>query len=379
MKSYYADTVQLAVEQARRELGVDAALVTSRVSSADARHLGQYEVVFATDLPLEQQSAPAAASLATAPPQAPTVRAGSIEELSAQLGMVRRQVEMWRQASIETMEQPRWMLGEPELQRAFAHLLGAEVDRDLATQLLASARRNATAQGSDLRTAIEDEICRCVRVDPDAGSRIKTQTAVALVGPPGAGKTTTLAKLAIRYGIAARRPLTLISYDAQRLGAAEQLRWYASILGVAFQSVDTNLALSQAIEERRGKGLVLIDTPGFTVRDLAAGCEQAQYLSRREDVETHLVLPLSMRSGDLARAAEAFDVFRPARLIFTRLDETETYGPMLTESERCGLPVSFFGTGQNVPEDLEPANKEILVERLMPPVAERARKVLSAA
>src|SRR5262249_38263414 len=155
-------------------------------------------------------SSPASASTPSAAPTAlqaygPPPVAGGIEELSTQLGMMRRQIEMWRQASIETMEQPRWMVGEPELQRAYAHLLSAEVDRDLTVQLLASARRAATASGTDLRVAIVNEIRRHFRIDPDPTAGLRTQAAVAVVGPPGAGKTATLAKMAIRYGIASRR------------------------------------------------------------------------------------------------------------------------------------------------------------------------------
>src|SRR5262249_14053185 len=148
----------------------DAALVTSRVSSADARHLGHYEVVFATELAPES-SGPAAAAPIAAPTAlqayGPPPVAGGIEELSSQLGMMRRQIEMWRQSSVETMEQPRWMVGEPELQRAYAHLLSAEVDRDLTVQLLASARRAASASGTDLRAAIVNEIRSRFRIDPD--------------------------------------------------------------------------------------------------------------------------------------------------------------------------------------------------------------------
>lgn len=371
MKSYFAESVQLAVEQARRELGPDAALVTSRVTTAEAHHLGRYEVVFAYDLP---------ASPAPAPPVAPSASAsGGAQGLAAEVGVVRREVDTWRRTMFEWMDQPRWMVGEPELERAYFHMLDAEVDRDLAVHLLASARKTAGGEGSDCRDAIAAEIRRCARVDPVLGVESVSQKLVALVGPPGAGKTAAIAKLAIRYGISERRPIALIAYDGERLAASEELRWYASVLGVAFHAVDTNLALSQAIEQHCGKHLVLIDTPGFTARDLANGNEQAEYLARREDIQTHLTLPVSMRSGDLARVSGAFDVFNPSRLIFTRLDETEVYGPILSESARSGRPISFFSAGQRVPEDLQPASGEFLVERLLPTASECGRKALSAA
>ncbi len=373
LKSYFAETVQMAVEQARRELGPEAALVTSRVSPAEATHLGHYEVVFASDLPEMSPVPPPAASTPTAAPP------GGMEQLAAEMEMVRREFDVWRRAALSCMEQPRWMLGDSELEAAYFHLIEAEVDRDLALQLLSTARQAAGPGGADLRETLAGEIRRSLRVDTALGADSCPQKLVALVGPPGAGKTATLAKLAVRFGLAERRPMALISYDSLRLAASEELRWYASILGVSFQSVETTMALAQSIEEHRGKELILIDTPGFTARDLADGCEEGEYLARRDDIQKHLVLPVSMRSSDLARASAAFDLFRPSRLIFTRLDETEVYGPVLCESVRSGRPLSFFAAGQRVPDDLEPAGCDLIVERLLPAAPASARKALSAA
>ncbi len=90
----------------------------------------------------------------------------------------------------------------------------------------------------------------------------------ALVGPSGSGKTTTLVKLAVQYGLAGRRPVLLLSVDTYRIAAATQLRSFAAILGVGIQVLETVGALAQAIEENRGKELILIDTPGFGPADM---------------------------------------------------------------------------------------------------------------
>src|SRR5471032_1376958 len=188
---------------------------------------------------------------------------------------------------------------------------------------------------------------------------------VALVGPPGCGKTTTLVKHAVNYGLAARRPVLLLSMETQRVGAAEQLRSYAAILGVAFQVLETTNALAQAIEENRGKELIFIDTPGFALGDLEDSKSLAHFLSTRPDIDTHLVLSASMKSADLTRMVDAFEILRPQHLLFTKLDETGSFGPIFSEAARTGKPLSFFTTGQRIPEDLEAVTQARLVDLIM--------------
>lgn len=181
----------------------------------------------------------------------------------------------------------------------------------------------------------------------------------------GGGKTTTLVKLAVNYGLASRRPVLLLSMDTYRVAAADQLRSYAAILGVGFQVLETVTALAQTLEESRGKDLILIDTPGFSFGDMDAAAPLAQFLSSRSDIDRQLVLPSSMKPGDLTRVANAFDSFQPQRLLFTKLDETGSFGPILAEAARIGKPLSFFTTGQRIPEDLEVASRSRLIEMIL--------------
>lgn len=389
------------MEQARKEIGPDAVLVTSRPASPETRHLGAHEVVCAGELP--ESTASTEAPSGEAPASGGNFTAlTSPDSLLAEIRTLQGQLEAWRRATLRCFDQPRWISGHPELELLFSELIHAEVDRDLVQQLLAGAlkrlristvaesspfaegprnesfRKDLRLDRAELRAAVAEEIQIVFRRDSSLGVPTSSRKIIALVGPPGAGKTATLAKLAIRYGLPSRRPTLLLSFDTMRVAACEQLRWYASILGVAFQLVDTARGLMQALEEHQNKGLVFIDTPGFTLRELASGCDAADALTSREDVQTHLVLPASMRSSDLARTLAAYKVFRPERLIFTRMDETETVGPALSAVAATNYPVSFLGVGQRVPEDLVEANEFTLGSRILPAV-ELSCGALSAA
>jgi flagellar biosynthesis protein FlhF len=153
--------------------------------------------------------------------------------------------------------------------------------------------------------------------------------------------------------------------DTYRIAATEPLRTYASILGVGFQPLEAGFGLRQALTEFRHKDLILIDTPGFGPRDAEASSELASLLVGHPEIEVQLILAATTQSADLTAAVDRFEIFRPAKLLFTRVDETSAFGPAFSEAARTGKPISFLATGQQVPEDLEEATKSRVVGLLL--------------
>jgi flagellar biosynthesis protein FlhF len=363
LKSYFANTVENAMAQARQEIGPDAMLVNSRKSSPETRHLGAYEVVFVTEMPPGGQAEePAAPGRATSPGN---------DRLTQQMTELKRELEgMRRTISRSALAPAAWREGSADASDAYSTLAASDVLPELALEIIQSAESRIVKTGaaklrSAFRGALVEELESRVKVQPALGRGEARPRIVALVGPPGCGKTTTLVKLAVNYGLAARRPVLLLSIDTYRVAAAEQLRSYSAILGVGFQVVETVAALSQAIEENRGKELIFLDTPGLGAAEMASYSDLAQFLSTREDIDTQLAVSCSMKSADLSRVVDGFEVFRPQRIIFTKLDETGSFGPILNESVRTGKSVSFFATGQRIPEDLEAATKSRVAELVL--------------
>ena len=370
---------------ARQELGPDALLVNTRKAPPESRHLGEYEVVFATLGPAGDTVAASApqAALPHLPAQQPLG-----DRLSVEVAELKKELQGMRRAITRTAYSPgQWAGVSQDLSDAYASLTASDVAPDLAREIVQAANSRLPAprvppartpqqpDGAAFQRALVEEIASRFTVEPVLGRGPAQPRIVALAGPPGAGKTTTLVKLAVNYGLAARRPVLLLSMDTYRVAAAEQLRSYAAILGVGFQILETVTALAQAIEENRGKELIFIDTPGMALGELEESSSLAHFLSTRGDIDTHLVLSASMKPADLSRMVDAFEILKPQRLLFTKLDETSSFGPILNEAARTGKPLSFFTAGQRIPEDLEAATQNRLLDLVLTGQAVRAQSV----
>jgi flagellar biosynthesis protein FlhF len=345
VKSYFASNIPDAIETARQELGADALFLNSRPSPPEALHLGAFEVVFGVHAEKRPAETP------------PAVRATNVDDLRQTMDEIRNL--LIRSSAIPSSRDRPRLVERVLLDAGLAPAIAAQIEESVTTRLnrrpvleISRARKIHEWEPESIVQETIEEIESLFIVKPELGP------ITAFVGPPGAGKTTTLVKLAVTEGLMKRRPVRLISADAQRIGAAEQLRSYASILGVPFEHVETTAGLGQVVDSAPDGHLVLIDTPGLGPALFeSTGVDLAMFLSRRQNIDTQLVLTATTRRIDIEKAAKRFEVFRPAGLIFTRLDETDSLGCIVGEAIRSGLPVTWVCTGQLIPEDIEPASK----------------------
>ncbi len=191
-----------------------------------------------------------------------------------------------------------------------------------------------------------------------AGAIAEATRVVAFVGPTGAGKTTTLAKIAAHAALVDRQRVAVVCLDQYRIAGAEQLQRYADLIGIPMESAHDADSLREALRHFADAELVLIDTAGRSPRDRDALVATGKVLRHAgEAVEAHLCLPANVGDVELRAIVELHgDALRPRRLIATKVDEAVYHGSIIAAQVHAGIPYSYFTTGQRVPEDIEVAS-----------------------
>ncbi len=220
-----------------------------------------------------------------------------------------------------------------------------------------SPRQLGDPQG--IREFLNDAIGRLVSVTCPFKSIGNQQKRIALVGPTGVGKTTTIAKMAASQLLKGTTRIALITIDTYRIAAVEQLKVYGEIMNLPVEVVTTPEQLQQAIARHRDKELILIDTAGRSPRDDMSIAELAAFLGQA-NTENHLVLSATTRDRELTEVVQRFGRIPLHSLVFTKLDECEQCGTLLNISLTQQLPLSFLTNGQRVPEDLMEADAEAI-------------------
>lgn len=232
----------------------------------------------------------------------------------------------------------------------------AGLARDVATQIPADID---PSRARGLMLGLISKKLPIAPVDP-----METGGVIALVGPTGAGKTTTIAKLASRFAEAhAARDVALVTTDTQRIGAREQLYGFGRQLGIAVHEANSGTDLNQLLQKLADYKLVLIDTAGLGQRDRALTA-QLQWLRAAGQIRTLLVLPANTAFQDMDEVVRRFSAANPQGVVLTKLDETGRFGSALSVAVDHRLPITWVTDGQDVPEDLYRASAANLVLRL---------------
>lgn len=407
IKSYFGKTVEEGIAQARAELGAEALLLNTRKTGGQAGLPCGYEVVFGSAEEPAESARPAVAEPVEAwpkevrnkevrefrpvqvnpqkvnsqkihPEKINPVAPDRSESFASELDRLHEQMDEIRNLLVRSAS-ARLAIGRsvPELAEVHSRLMAADVEpalaKDIVDRLEASMATDAfffkatesqepvanrwkslKFDAQRLKAFVRAEMGKRVQLDAELKGDV-----MAVVGPTGAGKTTSLMKIASTEAV--NRRVRILTLDTSRAAALIQLQSFAGRIGAGFAALQSTEALAETVAEARKKELVMIDTPGFAGNGGPEAESAALAFAACNDVDVHLVVPGYMKASDLRRSIHRYGIFRPAKLLVTKLDETQTFGSVFSEAARARLPLSFLTDGPSVPGDIRAASLEDLV------------------
>lgn len=303
----------------------------------------------------------------------------TVQQLAAQFAEPRGEEQMSEAKLFEELRQMKQMMAEltrekqladlPEtLQQLQAHLKAQGVDQSLIEtwtgQIMQDTTGAAEMTSQEARRAMKAQIEHFTEERIGGGIDPSTKI-VYIAGPTGVGKTTTIAKLAAEQLFKYKRKVGFITSDTYRISAVEQLRTYASILGVPLEVVQSPGDLQRSLQRLSDCDLILMDTAGRNYRNELLVSELQSLLAPMEQSETYLVLALTSKTEDMRIITNHFSKYPLDKVIFTKADETGSYGAMFNLLQEHPLRLSYMTNGQNVPDDLLMPSPDFLANVLL--------------
>ncbi|MCB1723690.1 MAG: flagellar biosynthesis protein FlhF [Gammaproteobacteria bacterium] len=358
IKRFVAQDMRQALRMVRETLGEDAVILSNKSVDGGVELTAALDLVDdAADNTLDQRI-PSSARRPAAdrqPTAAPAVRG---DEALAAMQREMQGLRRWMQAELSGLS---WYdLGQraQHSQELFARLMALGIGADLARSLGERVR-----DIEDIDQAWHKALYLFAAELPVSEPALLDEGGVvALVGPTGVGKTTTIAKMAARFALRhGHRSVGLITTDSFRIGARDQLHTYARILNVPVRTATTPEEMDDALNSLGERRLVLIDTAGMSAAHERVADQLQTLATVGPSLHTLLTLAATTEPAAVHRALRLFNDFHPDACVLTKIDEAASLGAVLAALVRAGLPATFTTNGQRVPEDLQPARAHPLV------------------
>jgi flagellar biosynthesis protein FlhF len=399
LKTFKASTMPQALAQVKREIGPDAVIVNTRTytrggifglrsrtivevtaregkkenlspapgRNQNAERLRRLYSVSETQKPLSglnriPENPITPPSFKKSVPD--TIRADNEikKEINKIHGLVENLVKEQRQLHAPQMPEQLFDLYLDLIQKEVADEIAREMIARVQQEMTGNQLLNAHLVQKRFIDVIDNMISATgpIQLNPDNSARV-----VALIGPTGVGKTTTIAKLAANLKLRQNKKVGLITIDTYRIGAVDQLRMYAQIIDVPLKVVLTPGELKEAVAVLSDMDVILIDTAGRSQNDELKIQELKTFLDAAAPHEIHLVLSGTSHHTNMLSAAERFKPLGVDRLILTKLDEAIGFGVVLSVMRKVNTSLSYITTGQDVPDDIEVGNGRKLAQMLL--------------
>jgi flagellar biosynthesis protein FlhF len=345
IKKYVADTMNEALSLIKLEMGNDAIIVSKRMVKQKGL-LGFFspkkiEVTAAIDDKKEN-------------PKIERTAEPKKEDEKSEIGQELTEVkEMLQKLVVTNKEKKEKRLGIKKL------LIERDVSENVVNNIIRETKDKEEYKNIVRLpdSAIIDEIGKLINIDEEKEARIH-----AFIGPTGVGKTTSIAKLAAIKSLNTGKKVGLITIDTYRIGAVEQLKIYADILGLSLEVINSTNDIEKSLDNLKDCDYIFVDTTGRSIKNIMQLSELKLYLDRIKPDKTYLVISMTTKYHDLLQILNGFGSFNYNSIILTKFDETTTYGSLINVAFFSKAPISYISVGQNVPDDIEDASREKLLD-----------------
>jgi len=374
IKRFEARDMTTALRLIKHELGPEAVILSARSLKVENRFLGSakttgVEVTAATDTyhaPASSNSIPYAGALTL---EGPGSRPGGSSKRSFANSAQNRLESPARRRPQPAYGNRDSGRNDDTLGDLFQHLLSQGVKRDIANDFIEVIKKEIPTHRIDLKDKITSRITAVLEQKRDllrpAARKKADPRMVAFIGPTGVGKTTALAKLAARQSIEHNKKVALITVDSYRIAASEELKIYGKAIGIPVETAANPSAFTAAVDAFRQHDLILVDTPGINFENDREIEGLKSYLETIPSIEIHLLLSAGAKEADLFNTIGRLRAIPIQHLIFTKLDESATFGNLINLLVDNPLPLSFLTTGRQVPDSIETGSIEKIVKYLL--------------
>lgn len=378
IKTFRADSLQVAYEQIRSEFGPDASVLETKPIKRGFFGKSLFEVTASTKvaerlaakvdetsdfLPKPNEVAEVGMDQSIAfSPKAEQSLAGPSDENR------REPKNRMEPVSVSHFQGSTSTKLDRICQQVSQEMLGAGLEISIVEQWIKAARatcdsavfRDAWSLRSEILTWVRDFVHCAPPLDLDSRSPLR----IALIGPTGAGKTTTIAKLAATLSMDSQGKVGILQLDPRNLGPCRSLVGYQELMGWELEVATKLDEIAGALERLQGCDRILVDTPGCSPSDRGSLEWLEQSLSLACPTSTLLVVPSTCNSHTFQRYELSFGGFGPDSMVLTKLDESGGLGPLFSCLQNSSIPVSFLTNGQHVPSDLIPATNARLAQHV---------------
>lgn len=362
IKRFVAQDMRQALRMVREALGEDAVILSNKSVEGGVELTAAVDLVDNVPTDTVDQRIPGDHSRDGQAPKpgnrnmAAHEQGDALEDMRREMHNLRR----WMQAELSGLS---WYdLGQraPHSQELLSRLMALGLNAELARRL-----SDRVGDVEDLEQAWREALYVLAGELGILESDLLEQGGVvALVGPTGVGKTTTIAKMAARFALRhGHRNVALITTDSFRIGARDQLQTYARILNVPVRTATNREEMDEALNMLGDRRLVLVDTAGMAAAHERVADQRETLAAAGRGLRTLLTLSATTEPAAVQRAMRLFADFRPDACVLTKLDEAASLGGLLSALIQAGLSTAFVTDGQRVPEDLQPAKAHPLVAR----------------